>query len=394
VSSNFSDPSDYHSAALLGQRFKLPVITNVTQLQSFKFLLKYSFAQTFRILELHQVSLQSSDKASGGRTQPPLSMYINLAKICGDRGQGGELVVKACRGKRTGLGLVWDVTAGLGRDATILSAQGGPGARVVLFERCAVIGALLDDGLQRLATCPKHGWVADRMELVIADALDVLEAPLPQPFSCVAETATTLPPHSVSPPVPPPSNPHFLPPQAQWPLQRSPRWTPSVRPEVVYVDPMFPPRTKTALVKKEMQLLHQLLGSNGHQATGAESDVPDDSISMTPAAAIPTAAVSSAASVPDTCPDLACAQVIMAPVTPGASAMLHEERRMLEGALKWALRRTVVKRPLHAGPLAGVAPSQAILGSTNRFDIYLAAHPLALAVALADEQASRKQQPL
>jgi 16S rRNA (guanine1516-N2)-methyltransferase len=33
------------------------------------------------------------------------------------------------------------------------------------------------------------------------------------------------------------------------------------RPEVVYLDPMFPPRTKTALVKKDIALLQGLLGS-------------------------------------------------------------------------------------------------------------------------------------
>jgi hypothetical protein len=32
-------------------------------------------------------------------------------------------------------------------------------------------------------------------------------------------------------------------------------------PDVVYLDPMFPPRDKTAKVKKDMALLHRLLGS-------------------------------------------------------------------------------------------------------------------------------------
>ena len=33
------------------------------------------------------------------------------------------------------------------------------------------------------------------------------------------------------------------------------------RPNVVYLDPMFPVRAKTAQVKKEMQVFHQLLGA-------------------------------------------------------------------------------------------------------------------------------------
>ena len=38
-------------------------------------------------------------------------------------------------------------------------------------------------------------------------------------------------------------------------------------PDVIYLDPMYPSRDKSALVKKDMQILHQLVG---HDATGAE----------------------------------------------------------------------------------------------------------------------------
>ena len=38
------------------------------------------------------------------------------------------------------------------------------------------------------------------------------------------------------------------------------------RPDVVYLDPMYPAREKSALVKKEMQLLHQLVGPDSNSA--------------------------------------------------------------------------------------------------------------------------------
>ena len=34
------------------------------------------------------------------------------------------------------------------------------------------------------------------------------------------------------------------------------------KPEVVYLDPMFPLRIKSAQVKKEMQVFHQLIGKD------------------------------------------------------------------------------------------------------------------------------------
>ena len=35
---------------------------------------------------------------------------------------------------------------------------------------------------------------------------------------------------------------------------------------MVYLDPMYPAREKSALVKKEMQLLHQLVGTDSNSA--------------------------------------------------------------------------------------------------------------------------------
>ncbi|MDP2105284.1 MAG: class I SAM-dependent methyltransferase, partial [Desulfobulbaceae bacterium] len=83
------------------------------------------------------------------------------------------------------------------------------------------------------------------------------------------------------------------------------------RPEVVYLDPMYPHRTKSALVKKEMRILRLLVG-----------DDPD------------------------------------AP-------------KLLAAALACARERVVVKRPIKAEPITGPTPSMAIIGKTGRFDVYL-----------------------
>ena len=126
-------------------------------------------------------------------------------------------------GKRQGLGKavgldkaaaiqVLDATAGLGRDAFILAALG---CEVLLLERAPLVHALLADGLRRAAEADSSCASAARMRLLCRDARE----------HCEAIQAG----------------------QAQ-------------RPQVIYLDPMFPPRSKQASVKKDMALLQGLLG--------------------------------------------------------------------------------------------------------------------------------------
>ena len=82
------------------------------------------------------------------------------------------------------------------------------------------------------------------------------------------------------------------------------------RPQVVYLDPMFPHRRKKALVKKEMQLLQQLLGEDLDSAD------------------------------------------------------------LLSAALDTARERVVVKRPRTALPLVGRKPDTTMQSPHHRFDIY------------------------
>ena len=173
-----------------------------------------------------------------------------------------ELVVQAARLRRAGESpLVVDATAGLGRDGFLLAAAG---FRVVLCECNLVVAALLRDGLARAALLPRTASIAARIRLIAADFADALEQL-------------------------------------------------SERPAVIYLDPMFPPRSKSAKVKQELQLL-QLLEGTGN----GESDAA----------------------------------------------------RLLQTALAAGPRKVVVKRPLKGPALAGPAPSHVLRGKAVRFDVY------------------------
>jgi 16S rRNA (guanine1516-N2)-methyltransferase len=156
---------------------------------------------------------------------------------------------------------VLDATAGLGRDAFVLANLG---CTVDMIERSPVVAALLADGLKRAAQDAELStWLPERMQLLHGIAVELL---------------------------------------ATWQ---------GAQPDVVYLDPMFPHRKKTALVKKEMRLFQQLLG-------------PDE-----------------------------------------------DADRLLEPAIKLALKRVVVKRPAGAPYLAEQKPDIEYTGKANRFDVYL-----------------------
>lgn len=180
-------------------------------------------------------------------------------KFGGGRGQS---IAKAVGLKAGATPTVVDATAGLGRDAFVLASLG---CKVTLIERSPVVAALLQDGLMRAAQDPEIGpWVSERMRLLQGPAVDNLLA--------LTE-----------------------------------------RPEVVYLDPMFPHKQKSALVKKEMRVFQSLVG-----------------------------------------PDL-------------------DADALLPAALKMADKRVVVKRPDYAGWLNEHKPSMAIETKSNRFDVYVMA---------------------
>jgi 16S rRNA (guanine1516-N2)-methyltransferase len=189
------------------------------------------------------------------------------------RAQGGaELIVKAVRGRSKQPLCIVDATAGLGRDSFVLASRG---FAVTALERNPIVAALLADGLARArAADAATADIAARIELRCIDAVAYLAA-----------------------------------------------LNASARPDIVYLDPMFPPSQKSALVKKEMRLFQQLL--HDAQADGEAAD---------------------------------------------AAALL-------EAARAAARLRVVVKRPAKAPALAGSAPDYALPGKAIRFDVYAGTSP-------------------
>jgi 16S rRNA (guanine1516-N2)-methyltransferase len=154
-----------------------------------------------------------------------------------------------------------DATAGLGRDAFFLASLG---ARVTLIERSAVMHDLLAEGLERArAEGGRYAETVARMTLIHGESRILL---------------------------------------------------PQLNPQVVLIDPMHPPRDKTALVKKEMRLIREIVGTDS------------DSVEL------------------------------------------------MQVALEAAQYRVVLKWPLRAEPMSGVRkPCHQILGKSTRYDVFVKA---------------------
>ncbi len=207
-------------------------------------------------LELRQI---------GAKTKP-----LNVDFLSGEsnyrRLQGGgrrQLIARAVGIKSGSSSKVLDATAGLGHDSFVLACLN---CSVQMLERSPIIAALLQDGLKRLQQSPDFHDI--RMELIVVDAIDYLKQ-----------------------------------------LQHQPDL-----PDVIYLDPMFPPRAKSALVKKEMRMLQDIIGK--------DEDAPE----------------------------------------------------LLKAALACKVKRVVVKRPRLAPAISGPEPNLTFEGKSSRFDVYLSHH--------------------
>ena len=108
---------------------------------------------------------------------------------------------------------VIDATAGLGRDAFLLASLG---AQVTLIERSAHMHTLLTDGMARAAaTDDDYAQIVARMTLLHGDAKDLL---------------TTL------------------------------------SADAILIDPMHPPRKNSALVKRELRQVRDIVGTDSDAA--------------------------------------------------------------------------------------------------------------------------------
>ncbi|USG60803.1 class I SAM-dependent methyltransferase [Sneathiella marina] len=155
--------------------------------------------------------------------------------------------------------VIVDATAGLGRDAFLLASLG---ASVTMIERSAQVHQLLSDGMRRAAaTNGELAEIIGRMHLIHGDARKLL---------------------------------------------------PDLAAETILIDPMHPPRSKSALVKNEMRQLRDLVGHD-----------PD------------------------------CAE-------------------LLRIALDTASKRVVLKWPRRGEPIPGFpAPSHQIVGKSTRYDVFM-----------------------
>ena len=168
-----------------------------------------------------------------------------------------EFLVKAAKNARIGSSsLAVDATAGLGEDSILLAASG---YRVLLFEHDPIISLLLSDALRRASDVPELSDIISRMKLVEDDSISGLKN--------LSET-----------------------------------------PDIVYLDPMFPQRQKSGLIKKKLQIL-QLLET----PCSNESDLMNAALSAKP-------------------------------------------------------KRIIVKRPLKGPLLSGVKPTYSIKGKAIRYD--------------------------
>lgn len=180
-------------------------------------------------------------------------------------GGKSQLIAKAVGIKSGVKPSILDVTAGLGRDAFVFASLG---SKVTAVERSTVLLYMLNEAKTRASEQTLNidedlAEILGRLTIIGGEALDLLSS------------ENSLPA------------------------------------EVVYLDPMFSERKKTAAVKKEMQILHELLDQ-------------------------------------DCC----------------------NESSLLERALDHASHRVVVKRSRHAPSIDGPKPKYALRGKSTRFDIY------------------------
>ncbi|WP_368506793.1 class I SAM-dependent methyltransferase [Colwellia sp. 6_MG-2023] len=211
------------------------------------------------LLQLNQQALEllklDEPKLGGVKVDFVEGATAHRRKFGGGRGQD---IAKAIGLKHGFTPHVLDATAGLGRDAFVLA---GLGCQVTLMERMPIVAALLDDGIERAKLNSEVSEIANRMTLVHASSIENMD---------LAQQV-----------------------------------------DVVYLDPMYPHREKSAAVKKEMRVFQSLVGE----------DLDADAL--------------------------------------------------LEPALALAKYRVVVKRPSYAPPLNNIKPSTSIKMKKNRFDVYV-----------------------
>lgn len=186
-------------------------------------------------------------------------------------GGKGQAIAKAIGLKQgTKPPTVLDATAGLAKDAFVLACLGCP---ITLIERSPVIGELIRDAISRASDNEQFQEILHNgFHLIEQSSIDYLAGLL---ITCGDNESQDS------------------------------------CPDVIYLDPMYPERKKSASVKKNMQLLQNLLGKDEDTAA------------------------------------------------------------LLDAALKVAQKRVVVKRPKGAENLSPAKPTYQVLSKKTRYDVYV-----------------------
>ena len=247
----YLDAIDSDAAKKIAKKWQFTYIgdaASISKHSHLKFLLQFN-QQALELVKLDE------PKLGGIKVDFVEGASAHRRKFGGGRGQD---IAKAIGLKHGFTPHILDATAGLGRDAFVLASLG---CQVTLMERMPVVAALLDDGLARAQLNNDVCDIAKRMQLVHASSIESMT---------LAEQV-----------------------------------------DVVYLDPMYPHREKSAAVKKEMRVFQSLVGE----------DLDADSL--------------------------------------------------LNPALALAKYRVVVKRPSYAPFLANQKASMNINMKKNRFDVYV-----------------------
>jgi len=171
-------------------------------------------------LQLTQSKLQLVKNNSKSN---PLFIDFNAGTYRHRRLYGGgknQLIAKAMGMNKGYIPHVYDATAGLARDAFVLA---GLGCEVTMIERTNLLAGLLDNALQNGLNNPETHTICSKMHLINQDSIVYFSKLLAEQLKPVAE---------------------------------------HLKPEIIYLDPMYPEKNGTALVKKEMQFLQQVVGKD------------------------------------------------------------------------------------------------------------------------------------
>ena len=189
-----------------------------------------------------------------------------LADFCSDKllyrlkfgGGKSELIAKATSINKIQNPTIIDATTGLGKDSFIIASLG---ANVTMVERSNIVHALLENALILSKRYENISKITNKMKLINQDSYQYI---------------SNL----------------------------------KICPDVIYLDPMFPTRKKSASVKKAMLIFKDIVG--------------DD----------------------------------------------QDSDKLLDVAIKMAKKRVVVKRPIDAKHLNDLRPDIIYKGKSNRFDVY------------------------